>query len=86
MAYCHITDFTKNRLTISGRAASILMLEMAIKCEHLARKEFEKDQQQLMTSLKKAIDYLRLLSATSRSAGKAWDIFRQLFEETMALY
>lgn len=62
------------------------MLEMAIKCEHLAKEDFEQDQQQLMTSLRKAMDYLWLLAATSRTAGKAWTIFRQLFEETMAHY
>lgn len=62
------------------------MLEMAIKCEHLAREEFEQDQQQLVTSLRKAMDYLWLLAATSRSAEKAWTIFRQLFDETMGLY
>lgn len=71
---------------VSCRAASILMLEMAIKCEHLAKEDFEQDQQQLMTSLRKAMDYLWLLAATSRTAGKAWTIFRQLFEETMAHY
>ena len=59
---------------------------MTIKCEHLAREEFEQDQQQLVTSLKKAMDYMWLLASTSKSAGKAWTIFRQLFDETMALY
>lgn len=73
-------------LTSFHRAASILLLELTIKCEHLAREEFEQDQQQLMTSLKKAMDYMWLLAATSKSAGKAWTIFRQLFDETMALY
>jgi hypothetical protein len=62
------------------------MLEMAIGCEHLAREEFEQDQQQLITSLKKAMYYLWLLAATSRSAAKAWTIFRQLFDKTMVLH
>jgi hypothetical protein len=73
-------------LTNVFRAASILMLEMAIKCEHLAREHFEQDQQQLVGSLRKAMDYLYLLSVTSKTADKAWTIFRQLFDETMAHY
>jgi hypothetical protein len=62
------------------------MLEMAINCEHLAKEDFDEDQRQLVTSLRKAMGYLWLLAATSKSAGKAWTIFRQLFEETMAHY
>lgn len=68
------------------QAASILMLELSLKCEHLDREEFDDDQKQLLMSLEKAMKYMWLLAATSRSAEKAWTIFRQLFEETMALY
>ena len=69
-----------------SQAASVLLLELTLKCEHLAEEGFEQDQEHLITSLQKAMDYLWLLAPTSKSAGKAWSIFRQLYEETMALY
>jgi len=68
------------------KAMSVLMLEMTINCECVAREQLEQDQQQVVTSLEKAIDFLWLQAATSKSAVETWTISRELFQGTMALH
>ena len=67
-----------NLLHFVAQATSIILLELALDAQH-----FRDEIPQLTTHLRKAMGYLWCMADGSRSAYRAWKIFRQLLSEVV---
>ncbi|KAK5188665.1 hypothetical protein LTR96_011517 [Exophiala xenobiotica] len=56
-----------------AQATAVLMLEMALSCQHL-----QNEIDEVMNSMRKAMTYIWCMTSESLSAYRAWRIFRQL--------
>ncbi|KAK5188956.1 hypothetical protein LTR92_011048 [Exophiala xenobiotica] len=56
-----------------AQATAVLMLEMALSCQHL-----QDEIDEVMKSMRKAMSYIWCMTSESLSAYRAWRIFRQL--------
>lgn len=66
-------------LHYTSQAIAVLLLEMCLNTVH-----FPGELDRLVTSLKRAMLYLYRMTSTSRSAYKAWKIFRNILENASA--
>jgi hypothetical protein len=64
-----------------AQATAVLMLEIALNCQHL-----QKEVGEVMNYLRKAMSYVWCMTSESLSAYRAWRTFRQLLSAILLKY